>query len=189
MVPFGRPNLQHTAPVASPRLEQFRGSLYPKPFSKEISLRPFEMLRPRALTVTRSLSRGSHPSLFILVDGGDPSQHVYAPHLNQGLASAQAAEVWLIGSGLNSATLHVCPTVIVGCFFRKWHATLAPVRVTWPPPAIYFDKPHRWWYRVERRRKLLSFKHPPSMPNPIIHLRIGAAISSTGVQEYYEIGL
>jgi hypothetical protein len=40
---------------------------------KNFLLGLFEMLRPGALTVICSLCRGSYPSLFILVDGGDPS--------------------------------------------------------------------------------------------------------------------
>jgi hypothetical protein len=49
---------------------------------KNFLLGLFEMLRPRALTVTCSLSCGSHPSLFILVDGGDPFQSTFMLHIS-----------------------------------------------------------------------------------------------------------
>ena len=122
--------------------------------------------------LSRLLSLPVYSSLMAAI----PLSPRSAPHLSQGLASAQSTEVRLIGSGPNSATLQVCPAVIIGCFFRKWHATPAPVMA-----ATRNDKPHWWWYRKERRRKFLSFKHPPSMPSQLYILGL---VRPSAPQEY-----
>ena len=84
MVSFGRLNLQDAVHAALPRSEQFRGSLYVKSFSEDLSLiiGPFEMLRLGVLAESCSVSRGSCPSPFILVDGGEPSQPTFTLHIS-----------------------------------------------------------------------------------------------------------
>lgn len=104
-----------------------------------------------------------------------------APHLSQGLASAQSAE----GSAYRfraefrhaPSMSHCYRRMLFSEMTRDPSASPSP----WPLPTIYFDKPHRWWYRKERRRKFLSFKHPPSIPN---QLYILGAVRPSAPQEY-----
>lgn len=104
-----------------------------------------------------------------------------APHLSQGLASAQSAE----GSAYRfRAEFRHAPSMS-HCYRRMLFSEVArdpsAGLIHWPLPTIYSDKPHRWWYRKERRRKYLSFKHPPSMPS---RLYILGLVQPSAPQEY-----
>ena len=56
-------------------------------------------------------------------------------------------------------------------------------------PAIYIDKPPSVVVPKGKAAQNLVTQTSTVNAEPIIHPRIGAAINSTGIQEYYEIEL
>jgi hypothetical protein len=140
------------------------------------------MLRPGALTVICSLCRGSYPSLFILVDGGDPSQPAFSSISQSRLSLSTISRGFgLSVQGRIPPHSKYIPLLSQDAFFGSGTRPQRQSESHGRYLQSYFDKPHRWCYRKERRRKFLSFKHPPSMPSPLYILGL---VRPSAPQEY-----
>jgi hypothetical protein len=149
---------------------------------KNFLLGLFEMLRPGALTVICSLCRGSYPSLFILVDGGDPSQPAFSSISQSRLSLSTISRGFgLSVQGRIPPHSKYIPLLSQDAFFGSGTRPQRQSESHGRYLQSYFDKPHRWCYRKERRRKFLSFKHPPSMPSPLYILGL---VRPSAPQEY-----